>query len=86
MIAVPSRASFTALTDRARTVIPSLAVGFVRELDAGASVLYTHPHGISEYRLSAADIPDVLAPHSRGVRYGETHPGEAMVNVRSTGN
>jgi transcriptional regulator with GAF, ATPase, and Fis domain len=62
---IPSRQRWTALTQQANATIPTLAVGFSRDAGSGrTSVLYSHPHGISEYVVPTSDLPGVMSPQA----------------------
>jgi two-component system response regulator AtoC len=69
MLEIPSRTSLAALTEASNAIVPTLAMGFARQLDDGrVSIFYSHPYGIIDYVLAPADVPDALAPARDGVR------------------
>jgi transcriptional regulator with GAF, ATPase, and Fis domain len=65
MIDLPSRRDLAALTDAVNGVVPAAAVGFVRRYDAHRiGVLHSTRHGMGEFVLDDADVPEVLRPSS----------------------
>ena len=72
MLDLPARKSLAALSDSANSIMPVVAVGFVREVEDGrASVLYSHAYGISRYLVSTADVPAALVPQPGAVRHAD---------------
>jgi hypothetical protein len=66
---VPSRAGLAALSQAANAVVPAPLSGYVRSIGGGiASLVHSHPYGIGEYRIPAADLPAALHPTSGGPR------------------
>jgi transcriptional regulator with GAF, ATPase, and Fis domain len=65
---LPSRAALAAIADAARQIAPAPLVGFVRpDGDTSASVLYSHPYGMSEHRVGLGELPDSLHPRMSGI-------------------
>jgi transcriptional regulator with GAF, ATPase, and Fis domain len=69
---IPSRNAWTTLAQAAQAVMPAIVVGSARAADNDrVSVLYSHPHGMSEYIVATSDLPDVLLPPGQGVLHAD---------------
>jgi len=69
---LPSRAGLSALREAAREVLPPTALGFSRRRDDGRlSVFYSYAHGIGEFVLRDADLPEALRPGTGGPRQAD---------------
>jgi transcriptional regulator with GAF, ATPase, and Fis domain len=70
MLEIPSRTRLAALTEAANAIVPTVAIGFVRQVgDGRISVLHAHPHGIIEYVLASSDVPEVMRSDDADIRY-----------------
>ena len=79
MLEVPSRNRLRALSESANSIMPTAAIGFVKGHDDGrASIVYSHPYGISAFRVSNSDLPAALIPQHGAVRSADAE------SIRST--
>src|SRR5262249_11258518 len=92
MFTIPRRERLGELTDAAQAIAPTLAVGFARALDSGrVSIVDAYQHGLCEWVLPEADVPDVFQPSGPGwcerVSSLESNPGviERFLNAGGVG-
>jgi hypothetical protein len=70
MFEIPPRDRVKGLVDAANSVAATTAVGFARSVDGDrVSVLYSYAHGLGEWVLPGAELPQVMLPTVAGLQH-----------------